>query len=50
MHEVGTIERSILKVHTKFKVNQLNRTRDFMSTRSKKVVSTKTRLKFSVQF
>ena len=46
MPEVGTIEGYILEVHTKFEVNRLNRTRDFMSTKSKKVVSRKTRLKF----
>ena len=46
MREDETIEGYILKAHIKFEVNRLNRTRDFMSTRLKKVVSRKTRLKF----
>ena len=29
--EVGTVEGYILKAHTKFEVNQLNRTRDFVN-------------------
>ena len=32
MPTLGTIEGYILKVRTKFEVNQLNRSRDFMST------------------
>ena len=43
MPEVGTIEKYILKAHTKFEVNRLNRTRDFMSTRLIKLVLRKTR-------
>ena len=45
MPEVGTIEGYILKTHTEFEVNRLNRTGDFMSTSLEKVVSRKTQLK-----
>ena len=50
MPEVGTMKEYILKAHTKFEVNRLNRIRDFMSTSLKKVVSRKTRLKFFLNF
>ena len=50
MLEVKAIEGYILKAHTKFEVNRLNRTRDFMSARLKKVVSKKTTLKFLFLF
>ena len=50
MPEVGTIGEYILKAHTKFEVNQLNITRDFMSTRLKKVVSRKKGSKFLFLF
>ena len=46
MLEVRTIEGYILKTHTIFEVNWLKRTQDFVSTRLKKVVSRKNRLKF----
>ena len=46
MPQVGTIEGNKLKVHTKFVVNRLNGTRDFISTRLKKVVWRKKCLKF----
>ena len=48
MPEERTIDGYILKAHTKFeviKVNWLNRTRDFMSTSLKKVISRKTSIK-----
>ena len=50
MPEVGTIDRYIVKAQDKFEVNRLNRTRDFMLTRLKKVVLRKTRLKFLFLF
>ena len=43
-------EAYILKAHTKFEVNWLNRTRDFMSIRLKKVATRKMRLKFLFLF
>ena len=46
MPEVETIEGYILNAYTKFEVNRLNGTQDFMSTRLKKVISRTTRLKF----
>ena len=46
MLELGTVEGYILKARTKFEINRLNKNRNFMSTRLKKVVSRKTRLKF----
>ena len=38
MPEVETIEGYLLKVEIKFEVDRLNRIRDFMSTRLKKIV------------